>query len=197
MKIEDLMTREVRACGPHDNLSLVAQTMWDSDCGCLPVIDSERRVIGMITDRDVCMAAHLRGSPLWALTVADAMARVIYACNPGNKLSTATALMEKHQLRRLPVVDEHGRLVGIITLSTFARSAVDKDKKKRSRVDSKDVTSLLATITSPRAPAITARAVIEVHRASTPDKSTLQPQPPKPKSKPAPPKPDKRTRAPK
>jgi CBS domain-containing protein len=183
MKIEHLMTSEVRTCGPNDTLSFVAQAMWDGDCGCLPVIDAERRVIGMITDRDVCMAAHLRGTPLWGITVAEVMAKVVYACRSAEKIGAALALMTEHRLRRLPVVDEQGRLAGLITLSSFAHSATGKDKKKHSRVDAKDVTALLAAITSPRVPPISARAVIEVHRQPAPDKTTLQPQPPKAKRK--------------
>lgn len=183
MKIEHLMTSDVRTCGPNDNLSFVAQAMWDGDCGCLPVIDPERRVVGMITDRDVCMAAHLRGTPLWGITVAEVMARVVYACRSSEKIGVAVALMTEHRLRRLPVVDEHGRLAGLITLSSLAHSATGKDKKKHSRVDSEDVAGLLAAITSPRLPAITARAVIEVHREPPADKTTLQPQPPKSKRK--------------
>jgi CBS domain-containing protein len=183
MKIEHLMTNDVRSCGPNDNLSLVAQAMWDGDCGCLPVVDAERRVVGMITDRDVCMAAHLRGAPLWSLTVSEVMSRVVYACRPTEKLSAATALMTEHRLRRLPVVDEQGRLTGLVTLSSLAHAATGKDKKKHSRVDAKDVASLLAAITSPRVPPITARAVIEVHRQPPADKTTLHPQPPKTKRK--------------
>jgi CBS domain-containing protein len=194
MKIEHLMTGDVRTCGPNDNLSLVAQAMWDGDCGCLPVVDAERRVVGMITDRDVCMAAHLRGTPLWGITVAEVMAKVVYACRATEKISAAVDLMTEHRLRRLPVVDEQGRLAGLITLGSLAHSAAGKDKKKHSRVDSKDVAALLNAITSPRVPPITARAVIEVHRQPAPDKATLQPQAPKSKRK-QPAKPEKKSRS--
>src|SRR5690606_28351921 len=67
MQVRELMTRDVQVCGPRDDLNRAAQIMWDHDCGVVPVVDSERRPIGMVTDRDVCMAAYTQGKPLSAI----------------------------------------------------------------------------------------------------------------------------------
>jgi len=124
MRVEEIMTREVEACRPDDTLNTAADIMWQTDCGCVPVIDgSSKRVIGMITDRDICMAAYLSGQPLQALTIEGAMAKTVYSCNPQDPLATAERIMREAQIRRLPAVDEHGRLVGIISLSDIAMSA--------------------------------------------------------------------------
>ena len=69
MKVAELMTRSVLAAHPQDSLARAAQMMWDHDCGALPVIDDSGRVLGMITDRDVCMAAYTQGRPLAEIPV--------------------------------------------------------------------------------------------------------------------------------
>ncbi|HVS11206.1 MAG TPA: CBS domain-containing protein, partial [Planctomycetota bacterium] len=80
MKVEQLMTRDVKACAPQDSLSRAAQLLWESDIGALPVVDSEGRVVGMVTDRDVCMAAYFKGRPLAEIRVDETMARKVYSC---------------------------------------------------------------------------------------------------------------------
>jgi CBS domain-containing protein len=181
MKIEDVMTTDVRACGPNDSLSVAAQAMWEGDCGCLPVVDAHRRVIGMITDRDICMSAHLRGSPLWSLTVGDAMAKVVYGCKPSDKLATAADLMAEHQLRRLPIIDGDDKLVGVLTIGSLTQLVAGK-RKKKSSLSPRDMVELMSTVTSPRPPAVTARSVIEVRReekapANATPTATLKPKP--------------------
>src|SRR5215470_2569301 len=104
MEVEDLMTSPVYRCSPRDSLHAAAQIMWDADCGCVVVVDDER-LVGMITDRDICMAAHFTGAPLDSTTVDEVMSRTIYACKPNDTITTASQLMREAQLRRLPVAD--------------------------------------------------------------------------------------------
>ena len=76
MRVEQLMTRTVETCEPHDTLVTAARIMWTRDCGCVPVVVPEEgghRVVGMLTDRDVCMAAYLQGRPLSEISVASVM----------------------------------------------------------------------------------------------------------------------------
>lgn len=120
MKVDDIMTRDVRSCSPDESLSSAAQIMWEMDCGAVPVVDAERRVIGMITDRDICMASHLQGVILGDASVASAMARDIKCCGPHDSPATVQALMQQHKIRRVPVVDAEQRLIGIVTLADLA-----------------------------------------------------------------------------
>jgi CBS domain-containing protein len=120
MKIEDIMTRDVRSCFPEESLSSAAQIMWEADCGAVPVVDKEQRVIGMITDRDICMASHLQGVPLRDATVASAMARDIKCCGPHDTPATVQAIMVQNKIRRVPVIDAERRLIGVVTLSDMA-----------------------------------------------------------------------------
>jgi predicted transcriptional regulator len=73
MKIQNVMTRDVSACSPEDMLSRAAQLMWERDCGCVPVIDHSGVVCGMVTDRDICIAAYTQGLPLHQIAVRRAM----------------------------------------------------------------------------------------------------------------------------
>ena len=81
MTVADLMTKNVAHVGTDDKLSYAAQLLWDRDCGALPVLRADGRVVGMITDRDICMAAWSRGLAPDAITVADAMSTQLVGCS--------------------------------------------------------------------------------------------------------------------
>jgi signal-transduction protein with cAMP-binding, CBS, and nucleotidyltransferase domain len=100
--------------------------MWENDFGCLPVTegDGAQRLVGMITDRDICMAAYFAGRPLHEIRVADAMTREVCACNPGDDLSEARAIMREAAVRRLPVIDASEQPIGLLSLADLAREAV-------------------------------------------------------------------------
>src|SRR5262245_51770480 len=116
MKITDVMTKEVSTCDVGDNLNRAAQLMWDRRCGCLPVLDPNGAVVGMLTDRDVCMAAYTQGRRLDDLTVGTAMSRPPHVCPPAMDLEDAEDQMMAYGVRRLIVVDDDGRLKGLVSL---------------------------------------------------------------------------------
>src|SRR5688572_1748733 len=105
MKVEELMTRKVTTCRPSDSLEQAARSMWEGDCGSLPVCDEGNHVVGMITDRDICMAAMFAGKALVDLPVQPTMAKKILICNPDQDVSTIEKAMRESQVRRVPVVD--------------------------------------------------------------------------------------------
>src|SRR5271157_6296237 len=112
MKVGELMTRKVKACRPEDMLNTAAQLMWENDCGCLPVVSAngDGKVLGMLTDRDICMAAYTQGRRLFEMPVATAMSHRLIACLVGDDLKTVEELMHESHIGRMPVVDEHYRL---------------------------------------------------------------------------------------
>lgn len=122
MLIRELMNPDVRSCRADDSLETAARLMWDHDCGCVPVVDDQNRVIGIITDRDVCMAALTQAVPLAAGRVATAMAREVECIESDACPALAEAAMQRRQIRRLPVVDTERRLVGIISLADIAHA---------------------------------------------------------------------------
>jgi CBS domain-containing protein len=120
MIIRDIMTTGVKTCQAEDSLLVAAKIMWDGDCGCVPVVDDETRVVGIITDRDVCMAALTQGVSLSSGRVASAMARDVECIYSDESPALAEAAMQRRQVRRLPVLDRAGRLVGIVSLADIA-----------------------------------------------------------------------------
>lgn len=122
-RVRDIMQREVATCHPWDSLNRAAQLMWEADCGAIPVVDQQGKLVGMLTDRDVCMAAYTRGLTLAELGVHSAMSEHPFSCTPEEPLTTLLSLMTTHQVRRVPVVSEGGRLVGIVSLADVARLA--------------------------------------------------------------------------
>ncbi len=155
MNVGQLMTQNVRACHAEDTLNIAAQIMWENDCGCVPVVDAERRVVGMLTDRDICMAAYTQGGALRALRVSSAMAKKVHACKTEDALSAAEELMQARQIRRLPVVDADGHLVGIISLNDIAREAERERAARKKEVTTEEIGLALAAICKARS----ARAV--------------------------------------
>jgi CBS domain-containing protein len=151
MHVEKLMKRDVRTCKRDDSLEVPARTMWEHDCGCVPVVDDDGHVVGMLTDRDICMAAYTRGAPLASLRVDGTMATTVYCCSPKDSLVTAEQIMRANQIRRLPVAAADGRLVGILSLNDLARQAASgHGRKAKADVTPKDVSDTLAAICQPR-----------------------------------------------
>lgn len=123
MRVRDVMTTLVHTCRPQDSLDTAARLLWEHDCGSLPVVDGNGKVGAMITDRDICMAALLRGKSLHELRVADCMSKSLAACKVDDDLATAGKRMAEHQVHRLPIVDGDGRLAGIVSLNDLVSAA--------------------------------------------------------------------------
>jgi CBS domain-containing protein len=146
MKVQDVMSKNVRSCTPQDDLAAAARLLWNGDCGVLPiVVGAGRRVVGMLTDRDVCMAAWTQGRPLSEIPVEIAMASDVVTCRPEDDVSEVLGRLRARHVRRLPVVDESQQLLGIVSLVDFARAAAERGA--RSTVE--DVCATLASISAP------------------------------------------------
>ena len=128
MKVKELMTKDVLCCSPNESLNRAAQLMWEGDCGVVPVVASDGKLVGVITDRDVCMAAYTKGRPLAALWVEEAMSKKVSKCSPDASLEVALSTMKDARVRRLPVVDDAGRLAGILSMNDVAREARKQSK---------------------------------------------------------------------
>jgi CBS domain-containing protein len=129
--VRDVMSREPVTVQPSDNLSRAAQLMWEADCGSVPVVDGDGRLLGMLTDRDVCMAAYIRGLALHELSVSGAMSTNLHTCKAGDTLRSVMELMARQQIRRVPVVEDEGRLVGIVSLADVALLAQAPQSESR------------------------------------------------------------------
>jgi CBS domain-containing protein len=154
MKVEDLMTTEVGSCRSFDTADRSAKIMWERDCGAVPVVDQEGRVVAMVTDRDICMAALTQGRTLNEIHVSSAMSRRLWSCRPQDDVKEAEKMMRAHQVRRLPVVDADGKLLGVVSISDLARVAVATkgSRAKKKPVGAADVGETLGAISTPSVP---------------------------------------------
>jgi CBS domain-containing protein len=152
MKIEHIMKHDVTVCAENDNLNTAAHLMWENDCGCVPVIsaDGNGTIVGMLSDRDICMAAYTQGKSLAEIPVTLAMAQSVMSCKPGDDLALAEAMMREARIHRIPVVDDHGVVVGIVSLSDLASSALLGGDGRSALVTQAEVARTLAAICAPR-----------------------------------------------
>jgi CBS domain-containing protein len=150
MLIQDLMTRHPVICRPDDSLNQAAQLMWDFDCGCVPIVDERGRLVGMLTDRDICVAAYTQGKRIQDIAASAAMANEVYSCLPDDTIAEAEEIMRAHRVRRLPVIDLDGRLIGLISLNDIAREAVREQTRRSKDATPERVGTTLAAICQPR-----------------------------------------------
>jgi CBS domain-containing protein len=118
MKIKHVMTKDPTCCVPSDTAQCAAKIMRDEDTGVVPIIENEqsRKVVGIVTDRDLCMNVVAEGRDPRTTQVHEAMTTTAVSCSPQDSVDKATELMRENQIRRLPVVDEQHRLVGIVAM---------------------------------------------------------------------------------
>ena len=117
MKISDVMTPNPKTVKPTDDIQVAARIMRDEDAGSVPVVH-DGRVVGMITDRDIVVRAVADGD--FDCTVEDIATDDVVCAKPEMSTADGAELMSEHQVRRLPVVDEDDRLVGIVSLGDLA-----------------------------------------------------------------------------
>ena len=119
--VRDAMTADPRSIGKSVSVVEAARLMREQDIGSLPITDDEQ-LVGMITDRDITMRVVAEAADPNATSVEDVYSRDLISVEPDNDLEEALGLMARHQVRRLPVVED-GRLVGIVAQADIALSA--------------------------------------------------------------------------
>ncbi len=124
MTAADVMTRDVKTCRPNDSLAEAARIMWNKDCGVVPVTDGTGHLTGMVTDRDICMAALAHRKPLEAIQISAAMTGAVRTCREDDDAAEVEARMASERVRRLPVVDAAKRIVGIVSINDLALHAL-------------------------------------------------------------------------
>jgi CBS domain-containing protein len=122
-KVGDIMNTDVETISPDATIEEAAQQMRDGDFGVLPVGD-ENELMGIITDRDIVVRAIAEGRGI-DTPVSEAMSEGVISVNEDDSVEEAAQIMSDHQIRRLPVVDSDGKLVGIVSIGDFAVEASD------------------------------------------------------------------------
>ena len=152
MKVKEVMSTNPHACTLTDNLSAAAGLMWEHDCGILPVVVEEGKVVGLITDRDICMAANITGRQLSDIVVADVISGDIYACKPEEDIRSALKTMQENKVRRLPVIASDGTLQGILSMNDVVLRAEEPKEKKAPELSYGDVVNTYKSICQHRLP---------------------------------------------
>lgn len=116
MRVVDVMMGTPYYCRPGANLGSATELMWTGNCGFLPVVDNEGKVVGIITDRDICVALGTQGRPSGEVTVAEVMSQKVYSCAPDDDIHVALRAMREGHVRRLPVITRAGALIGVISM---------------------------------------------------------------------------------
>jgi len=126
MTVVSVMTPNPACCTPTTPLRDVARMMRDHDCGQIPVVDASQRPIGVVTDRDIAMRVVAEGRDSNGATAADAMTMPVRTVSTETSLADCVHLMEADQIRRVPVVDANGKLVGIVAIADLALAGKPK-----------------------------------------------------------------------
>jgi CBS domain-containing protein len=124
--------------------------MWECDCGVVPVVDSEGAVCGIVTDRDLCMAAYIQGSRLAEIPVWSVMSRDVHACDAEADVREAERLMRECQIRRLPVIDNRGRLIGVLSLGDVAQAVSKGPVVRQAGGEGAEFMQTVASVSEPR-----------------------------------------------
>jgi len=146
MIVKELMNTHVATCAPDTDLGQVVATMHERDCGFLPVVDSHGIVVGVVTDRDVSLAAGMKQRLLNRLAAKEAMSFPVVSCFPDENVKAVLATMAKHRVRRLPVLNRSGHLEGVLSMDDVVLAP-----HRRGGPTADDVFAALREICAPRA----------------------------------------------
>src|SRR5204863_5362527 len=128
MKIKHVMTKDPTCCVPSDTAQRAASIMRDENAGVVPVVDNDhsRKIVGVVTDRDLCMNIVAEGRDPRTTQVHECMTTTVVSCLTQDSVDKATEAMRENQIRRIPVVDEQRRLVGILSMADIVGRANPK-----------------------------------------------------------------------
>lgn len=146
MRVVDVMMGTPYFCRPEANLGSATELMWTGNCGFLPVVGDDDKVIGIITDRDICVALGTRGRPSGEVTVAEVMSTKVYSCSPEDDIHVALRAMREGHVRRLPVITKKGALVGVISMDDVLLRAQAPSLGKTPELSSEEIVKTFQAI---------------------------------------------------
>jgi CBS domain-containing protein len=152
MKVKEIMTANAKACTLTDSVADAARLMWEADCGIVPVVAEGGRVVGLITDRDICMAAMTKGRNELNIAVEDTISGKVFACKPEDDIHSALNTMRENKVRRLAVVGDDGKLKGMLSMNDVVLKAAELSDKKARELSYGDVVNTYKSICQHRLP---------------------------------------------
>jgi CBS domain-containing protein len=139
MKVADVMMRTPASCTPETNLAAAVEILWTRNCGMLPIVNDDGKVTGVITDRDICIALGTRNQRASEITVREIQPEKLFACKADDEIHAALAIVSDAKVRRLPVLDEAGKLQGILSLDDVVLHAATGIGGRAPELSSTDV----------------------------------------------------------
>lgn len=154
MKVKDIMVRAAASCAPRTNLGAAVEILWNRNCGILPIINEEEKVIGVVTDRDLCVALGTRNRLPGEVTVGEVTAGKVFTCRPSDDVHTALATMASEKVRRLPVVNDDGRLEGLLSMDDVVLHSQPRSGGRPSELSHDDVLETMKRLYRPELPRV-------------------------------------------
>lgn len=140
MNIRDVMHQPVKCCDSSASLDQVASEMWNDDLGIVPIVDQEHRLLGVVTDRDIAMAATLKHKPLWEIEAGELIAgKPCHFCKPGDDVHHALEVMGSARIRRVPVVDDDQYVTGMVGLKDLAEHIQTAPSGKQAELSAQEL----------------------------------------------------------
>jgi CBS domain-containing protein len=144
-------------CRPETNLGVATELMWVGNCGFLPVVGNEGKVIGVITDRDICIALGTRNRLAGDVTVAEVMSPNVHFCSPVDEIHVALRAMREGHVRRLPVIAKDGALVGVISIDDVLVHAESPSLGRVDELSSEEIVKTFQAISLRQLPQVVAK----------------------------------------
>ena len=157
MRVVEMMMGTPYFCRPESNLGEATELMWKGNCGFLPVVGSEEKVVGVVTDRDICIALGTQGRPSGEVPAADVMSKRVYSCAPEDDVRVALGTMREGRVRRLPVINKEGKLVGVISMDDVLLRAEAAGVGKSAVVSAEEIVNAFRAINTHQLPMVTAK----------------------------------------
>jgi len=148
MKVKELMTATPYCCQPETNLGAATELMWNGNCGFLPVVGSDGKVFGVVTDRDICIALGTRNRLPGEIKVSEVItSQKLFYCCPADDVHVALQAMQTGRVRRLPVITHEGALAGIVSIDDALLKAEPMSAGKQPELSSDEVVRTYRAIT--------------------------------------------------
>lgn len=158
MKVKDVMTHDVAYCAANANVGQAVELMWLRNCGMLPVVGMDRKLVGVVTDRDICVAMGTRNRLAGELTVAEIAIRNVITCKPNDEILDALNKMAENHVRRLPVVNDEGAPLGVLSMDDVIAHADWSKLKGASELSSDVIISSLKKLFGQKLPLVQSKS---------------------------------------
>ena len=157
MKVHEVMTAAPCYCHSETNLGSATESMWNANCGFLPVEGPDGKIVGVVTDRDICVALGTRNRLPGDVTVGEVMSGKLYSCDPDDDIHIALQTMKEGRVRRLPVIAKNGTLAGVVSTDDILLRAEPISMGKHPELSSDEVVRTFRAITQRQVPIGTAK----------------------------------------